>query len=216
MMRVYAVSDLHGYYPPFVPECELLILAGDYCPTRNIEQERRYMAGPFADWLRKVPAKHIVGIAGNHDFILQHDPEFARSLPWTYLQDEALDIDGVKLYGTPWTHQFYDWAFMDYEPALAEKFKTIPEGLDILIAHGPPYGKLDRNGSGAHCGSYALWGRVQQAKPDSMVFGHIHEGHGIVEDGPTRFYNVAYVNGRYEPKYNCIHIPLKAEKGNDA
>jgi Icc-related predicted phosphoesterase len=212
MMRIYAVSDLHGYFPPYVPECELLLLGGDYCPTRNLEQEKRFMSGKFSEWLREVPAKQVVGIAGNHDFILQDEPEFARSLPWTYLQDEEINIDGVRIYGTPWTPPFFDWAFMCNESMLQERFSNIPEGLDILLSHGPAWKHLDQNSGKENCGSYSLLQRIKQVKPDSHVFGHIHEGHGVMDDGPTRFYNVAYLNGKYEPKYNCVNIPLKAEK----
>lgn len=214
-MRVFAISDLHGYFPPWIPECELLLLGGDYCPTRDLEQERRFMLGPFTDFLKRVPAKHIVGIAGNHDFILQEDQELARSLPWKYLQDEAIDIEGVKIYGTPWTPQFYNWAFMCNERELADKFNYVPEGLDILLSHGPAYQRLDRNAQGEHCGSMAMLQRVREAKPDSFVCGHIHEGHGIAEyENETRYYNVAYLNGKMEPKYNCINIPLRADDGD--
>ena len=32
-------------------------------------------------------------------------------LRWTYLQDAAATIEGLKVYGTPWQPWFYDWAF---------------------------------------------------------------------------------------------------------
>lgn len=215
MMRVYAVSDLHGYFPPFVPECDTLLLAGDYCPTRNLDMERRFMLGKFKDWLEKLlmekTVKRIIGIAGNHDFILQEDRGLADGLPWIYLQDSEIDIEGIRFYGTPYTRTFYNWAFMESEDKLRQRFQQIPKGLDILLTHGPAYGILDANAQGEHCGSPSLLYRIKDAKPDSVVCGHIHEGHGIMQEGKTRYYNVAYINGKYEPKYNCINIPIRME-----
>lgn len=208
MMKVLAISDLHGYLP-HITDCDLLLLAGDYEPTRNIEQAKRFFQGPFTDWLKKVPARHIVGVAGNHDFALK-DKEFAKSLPWIYLQDELLTLEGVRIYGTPWTPQFYDWAFMGSEKELEQKFAAIPEKLDILLSHGPAHRMLDRNAQGVCCGSISLRDRVAAVKPDSVVCGHIHEGRGIREEAPTRYYNVTYVNVNYEPKFNPMSIELRA------
>lgn len=208
MMRVYAISDLHGYLPE-VPECELLLLGGDYCPTRNVDQQRRYFAGPFNDWLKKQKARYIVGVGGNHDFALQHDNELAKSLHWKYLQDEVVDIEGVRIYGTPWTPTFYNWAFMLPEEQLAEKFAKIPEKLDILLSHGPAYRRLDKTESGIHAGSKMLFERIVNVQPNSVVCGHIHEARGIVDGGTTRYYNVSYVDLNYEPKHGFTFIPLK-------
>ncbi len=212
-MKIYAVSDLHGHFPPFVPQCDLLLLGGDYCPTRNIDQERRFMLGPFNDWLRELRetkrVRHIVGIAGNHDFILQEDRALAEGLLWHYLQDSEIEIEGVRIYGTPWTKEFFNWAFMlpDYE--LREKFSTIPSGLDILLSHGPAFMRLDENIQHIHCGSAALYDKIMLTKPDSVVCGHIHEAHGIMDADGLRYYNVSYLDAQYAPKYNCINIPLK-------
>jgi Icc-related predicted phosphoesterase len=210
MMYVLAISDLHGFLPE-IPECDLLLLGGDYCKTRNIEQERRFMKGEFTDWLKGIKARYIVGIAGNHDFILQHDQELAKSLPWIYLQDEVLNLEGVGIYGTPWTPMFWDWAFMKREPELKQVFNGIPYNLDILLSHGPGYRHLDRTNEGVHAGSFELWNKVKAVKPDSHVFGHIHEARGVMEEAPTRFYNVSHVNLQYAPKHGPVHIPLRIE-----
>lgn len=210
MMRVYAISDLHGYLP-HIPECELLIMAGDYARTRNIEQQRRFYEGEFTDYLNQIPAKYIVAIAGNHDLALEKDRQLADALPWIYLQDSAIELEGVKIYGTPYVPKFYDWAFMEEEGALVTRFEKIPFGLDILITHGPAYRFLDKNNMGTHCGSFSLLSRIKEVMPDSVVHGHIHEGRGIASLGATRLYNVAYVDSDNTPKYNAVNIPLKAE-----
>ncbi len=206
-MNILAISDLHGYFPE-VPECDLLLIGGDYAPTRNIEQQHRFFTGPFSEWLRSVKARFIVGIGGNHDFALQ-DSEFARSLPWTYLCDSEVNLEGVRVYGTPYTPMFYNWAFMESEEELEKRFSKIPTGLDIVLSHGPVYRKLDKTISGVRCGSRCLDQKIRDVKPDSFVCGHIHEAHGIVDTEHTRFYNVAHVNEMYEPKHTFVNIPLK-------
>jgi Icc-related predicted phosphoesterase len=209
MMNVLAISDLHGYLPE-IPECDLLLLGGDYCPTRNLDQERRFILGDFKDWLKAQKARYIVGIAGNHDFIFQEDPNISKELPWIYLQDSGVELEGIKIYGTPWTPKFFSWAFMGHEHKLRDKFKTIPKGLDILLSHGPAYRHLDKTQDGTHAGAFALWEKVNEVKPDSHVFGHIHEARGILDSENTRFYNVTHVTLHYEPKHGPVNIPLRA------
>lgn len=209
MMLVYAISDLHGYLP-VIPDCDLLLLGGDH--ARNGHSKEWY-TGTFSKWLKQVPARFIVGISGNHDFALQ-DKEFAKSLPWIYLQDELVDLEGIKIYGTPWSIEFGQWAFMADEIQLKEKYKNIPTGLDILLTHGPAYRHLDEAGGGTykvHVGSFELWDKVKEVKPDSVISGHIHEARGIMEDEGIRFYNCTQMNLKYEPQYNIMKIDLRSE-----
>ncbi len=101
-MKIVAISDLHGYLPE-IPPCDLLLIAGDLCPTydHHPDWQSRWLANHFGAWLERVPAKHIVGIAGNHDFVFEQTPHLVpRDLRWTYLQDSGTEIAGLKLYGT--------------------------------------------------------------------------------------------------------------------
>ena len=209
MMRVLAISDLHGYLPD-IPECDLFLLGGDYCPGRNLEQQRKFIHEKFTPWLRKIPARHIVGIAGNHDFIFQQSPEIAEELPWIYLEDSEAEVETVRIYGSPWTPLFYDWAFMADEENLRMKFERIPEGLDVLLTHGPAYRHLDKTEEGVRAGSFALLERINLVKPDSHVFGHIHEASGVEDGEFTRFHNVSHVDAKYRQKRNSTTIHLKA------
>lgn len=210
MMTVYAISDLHGH-EPYITDCDLELFGGDYSPYRDEEKSKKYLDTVFRKYLEKSNARYKVGIAGNHDFAFQKDPEFARSLPWIYLENELVEIEGVKIYGTPYTPQFYNWAFMDHESGLKERYKDIPTGLDILLSHGPAYRRLDMNGTGVHCGSYSLLEKIREVKPNSVVSGHIHEGRGVMEEDGVRFYNVAYCDQFNSPKFNAVNIPLKWE-----
>lgn len=103
----------------------------------------------------------------------------------TYLCDSSYSIENsdgsiVNFFGSPWQPSFCDWAFnADIGPELAEKWKAIPNDVDVLITHGPPRGILDRNSDGFVCGCPDLRNEVlDRVKPRLHVFGHIHESYG--------------------------------------
>ena len=206
-LRITAVSDLHGHLPRIDP-CDLLLLGGDLCPVtdHSIPTQARFLAGPFADWLSDVPALKIVGIAGNHDFIFQQEPDrVPAGLRWTYLQDSSVEIAGLHIYGTPWQPWFGDWAFNAREPELIRHWAKIPDATDVLIVHGPPRGYGDLTITGNSTGSPALLDAIDRVRPKLALFGHIHEGRGLWTRGPTTLANVSYLNARYK----AVHTPLK-------
>ncbi len=199
-MKISAISDNHGYLPRIEP-CDLLLIAGDICPARDhsVFAQSQFLAGPFADWLNEIPARRIVGIAGNHDFIFEKSPDLIpKSLRWNYLQDASVEIEGLKIYGTPWQPWFYDWAFNLSEEELAKKWEMIPADTDILVVHGPPYGFGDVNTSGAHCGSPSLRDAIFRIKPKLCVF---HEGRGRWSDQGVELANVTVVDVKYRHVY---------------
>ena len=201
-MRVAAISDLHGFLPD-VPSCDVLLIAGDVCPVEDhaLDYQRRWLEGPFDGWLRGLDAGAIVGIAGNHDFIAESDPDLMRSLPWTYLCDETVDAGGLRIHGSPWTPTFMDWAFMQDEADLAAVWALVPPDVDVLVTHGPPFGHGDLAVHGLRVGSHTLAARLPELERLRLhVFGHIHEGWGSRDtDGDTTIANVSYVDFDYRP-----------------
>ena len=126
-MKIVAASDLHGMLPA-VPPCDLLLLGGDLCPLKDHSSRRQadWLDTTFRFWLASVPARKIVGVAGNHDFVFQNDPDWVpRDLPWTYLQDSGCEWEGLRFWGTPWQPWFFDWAFNLYEPDLKPKWQSL-------------------------------------------------------------------------------------------
>lgn len=208
-MRVCCISDIHGNLIKDIPECDLLLIAGDLCPVYNhqIDYQEGWLRYDFKYWLQKLPAKQIIFIAGNHDYVLQKRQWemykiFKENFPAhiTYLFDESVEYEGLKIYGTPWQPYFYDWAFNLYEPELQEKFKNIPEGTNLLLCHGPPYGILDGawDGRGKHAGSISLKERIMQVNPSHVIFGHIHESYGEVKQHGIHFINCSVLDREYE------------------
>ena len=59
-----------------------------------------------------------------------------------YLKDKETEVYGLRIYGSPWQPLFMNWAYnMPRGEKILSKWNLIPEGVDILITHGPPLGK---------------------------------------------------------------------------
>jgi predicted phosphohydrolase len=128
-----------------------------------------------ADWIARLPHRHKVIVAGNHDWAFVHEPARARMLFATahYLKDAEVMIDGVRFYGSPWQPAFHDWAFnLPRGAALAAVWAKIPRGVDVLITHGPPNGIGDRTTMVARAGCVDLRRRVAELAPALHLFGH--------------------------------------------
>jgi Icc-related predicted phosphoesterase len=210
--KITAISDTHTKHDkltPFLPGGDLLICGGDITSRGYLTEIEN-----FAKWFDKIDNYDTkIFIAGNHDFGFQDDLTTVKGMltgykTIEYLQDELLMlgegemeyIDMLKVWGTPWQPEFHNWAFnLPRGEALKEKWDMIPMNTDILITHGPPFGKLDYvNYNGINVGCEELMKKVEEVKPKIHIFGHIHEGYGYVFDGHTHYINAAVLNGRYE------------------
>ena len=147
----------------------------------------------FNAWLGTLPHKHKIFVPGNHDLMFEDNEPYARSMMTnaTVLIDEMIEIDGVKFYGTPWTPEFFDWAFMRPDLNLTKMWDKIPDKVDVLITHGPPYGILDQNFRYQPCGSQTLYQALSRIEPRFHIFGHIHESQGVFQMNGTTFANVS-------------------------
>ena len=103
--------------------------------------------------------------------------------------------DGLKIFGSPHTPQFGQWAFMKARHKLDRVWSmAIDDDVDIIITHGPPKGILDlsedRNGCLEYCGDKSLLNRVEEVKPKLVLFGHIHNAKNIVNTGIRKIYGL--------------------------
>ena len=234
-LRFVCISDTHNETDRMIlPQGDVLLHAGDFTRVGS-EAEVRH----FIDFLDRVRPdfKEIVVIAGNHD--LTFDSGNFHSLPvvqmfykgktidlhavkeslkskCTYLEDDCTEIAGIKIYGTPWQPEFGGWGFNVNRGAdCLEHWKDIPNGIDILMSHGPPLGHGDKCQSGARAGCSELLATVQKrVKPKYHVFGHIHEGYGISSDGVTTYINASSVNISYRQVNEPIIFDLPMKLGN--
>jgi Icc-related predicted phosphoesterase len=200
-MRLVAFSDTHGEHKKLkVPEGDVLIFAGDYSGLGNLGELLRFNA-----WLATLPHQRKFLVPGNHDRPFQAKPEEADRLltAATLVIDREVTFsvggEGYRLYGSPWTPTFMNWAFMEAERELSERFHRIPRGLDILVTHGPPEGVLDR-GLGSRTLAAVLGNRLVRLH----LFGHIHETPGLYLCGSRLSANVALC----DDLNRLIHEPL--------
>lgn len=204
-MKIILISDTHSQHGSFkLPEGDMVIHAGDFSKRGREEEVRE-----FLDWYAALPHPHKVLIAGNHDFLAEREPEkFRGMLPENihYLEDEEVVIEGIRIWGSPITPWFYDWAFNRHRgPDIARHWDPIPLNTDILVTHGPPYGILDkvipRN---EWVGCRDLMEKIAEVRPKLHVFGHIHEGYGQEKVGETHFVNASLLDIRYRP----VNLPI--------
>lgn len=133
----------------------------------------------------------------------------------TYLQDELIELYGLKIYGTPWQPEFCKWAFnVPRGESCLEKWDQIPADIDLLISHTPPLGHGDLCCSGVRAGCVELLSTVQQrVKPKYHVFGHVHEGYGITSDGKIIYVNASTCDINYLPHNNPIVFDITLPAG---
>jgi predicted phosphohydrolase len=168
---------------------------------------RRQEIEGFAGWLGTLPFQYKVVIAGNHDWLFEREPATARTLleqgcPGViYLQDTGVELLGLHFWGSPWQPEFHSWAFnLPRGDELARTWARIPTDVDVLVTHGPPAGVLDRTDSGEEVGCEALAAELRsRLRPKLHVFGHIHEGYGILERDGTAYVNASICTVGYRP-----------------
>ena len=205
-MRIVCVSDTHLRPLETVPDGDLLIHAGDFTMTGTMPEVKT-----FNRWLAALPHAHKVVIAGNHDFAFEQEPALARRAltGGTYLEDELTEVEGLRIWGSPWQPRYGVWAFnLDRGEAIRAKWDLIPEHVDVLVTHGPPAGIGDRLATGEHVGCKDLLHAVERLHPKLHVFGHIHEGYGTVSRRKTTFVNASICDFAYRATNTPIVIDL--------
>ncbi|KAF9461874.1 Metallo-dependent phosphatase-like protein [Collybia nuda] len=200
--RFVCVSDTHARTFP-VPPGDVLLHSGDLTNTGKVEEFGRTM-----EWLCGLPHPVKIVIAGNHDLTLHegwYEQNYSR---WgnvmhprsavmellkgpkavkagvVYLQDEAHEFslgNGRRtwsIYGSPWSPEFFNWAFNYKRGEEATKLVSKFPKTDILLTHGPIAGIFDCTRMGDLAGCDDLRARIRDLRPRLHLAGHIHEAHG--------------------------------------
>jgi len=222
-MRLTFISDTHGKHSQVTSSLhggDVLIHAGDIS-NRGYRNEIQ----DFIKWFAGIENyKYKIFIAGNHDWGFIQEPLATSHLlelnPGTvYLEDDLFligkDTDDydemVKVWGSPWQPEFYNWAFnLPRNGAeLKAVWDQIPIDTDILVTHGPAFGHLDIStyNMGVNLGCELLRERIDSIKPKIHICGHIHSGYGYKFDGHTHYFNASVLNERY----NFTQKPLTVD-----
>jgi predicted phosphodiesterase len=197
-VRVICLSDIHAEWDRIeVPEGDILVVAGDLCD----DDPKDVLAARH--WFATMQHATKLYVCGNHD-------DAAIAWPGIYpmldvLVDRQIEANGLRIYGAPW----------DSEGRFGWEFK-IPDSLDILITHEPPYRILDwsdRGGSrdGNRLGNRDLLTVIKRVMPRIHIFGHCHQPYGNQQIGDTIFANVAICDRQYQAAHPVTVIDITDE-----
>lgn len=201
---IVCISDTHELHREVdVPLGDILIHAGDF----TMFSKSIAAIVDFNEWLGELPRCHKIVVPGNHEFFLETDPAKRRLLSnATVLINESVTVMGLEIWGSPVT-PLYGRAFgRSSVKDRAALYASIPEDVDVLVTHGPPYGV--RDGS-THQGDPELLDVVRRLKPMLHIFGHIHGTSGVVNTDDTLFVNAALLGsgGGIESHPIALRLP---------
>ena len=199
-MKIWHISDTHGFHKQLtIPEgIDLVIHTGD-CSNYRDPYQNEPEVRQFIEWYEQVPIPNKIFIPGNHDTSIERNlikgSDFI-SAGIHLLNHDWMDVGGIKIFGSPYTPTYGQWAFMKSRETINRVWEQIPEGMDIVAVHGPCKGILDlsrdRQNVLEFCGDGALRKHVlNRVKPKYFLSGHIHNFEDIINTG-----------FRYLPDYN--------------
>lgn len=217
-LKIVAISDVHGKWNKIqIPKCDILISAGDYS-----FRGERHMVKDFHRWLNKQPAKHIISVQGNHELLVEkyflECKEIAKEEcnRVHFIEEDLIEIEEIKIYCSAWTPYFNNWAYnagrtiseaaLYQKPFIGDIWNRIPDDIDILVTHGPPYEILDLapvnriNPIPRNVGCERLKERIKSLKKlTHHIFGHIHNDYGIKQIDGITYINASICNEAYQP-----------------
>jgi len=229
--RLVCISDTH-LAEPDLPEGDILIHAGDLTFKGRPEE-----LGRQCNWLKKHVARYkaVLLAPGNHDWGFEKNYSLYKhqykDAGITVLNDDGVEVEGIKFWGSPITPFFCDWAFNRHPEDIGRHWSLIPDDVQALITHGPPYGILDgvpshektvigydkhyrpmyakKLADVRHVGCPTLLERIKELKQLKLhVFGHVHEGYGQEEHFGVKFVNASIMDEDYRPVNKPIVVDL--------
>lgn len=205
-MRIGFLSDTHNHHAntwnPSNDKCDVICHSGDFSFYGRDTEIRQFIADAKKA-MKDAEASYFIVVPGNHEKGVQANEQIFRDLcaqnDIIVLINEAIEIEGVKFFGTPWQPEFCNWAYNANDIELDDYYKEIPDDTQVLITHCPPYMMLDYSPMCGNVGSNRLWIRVQQLFGTLKYhsFGHIHYSHGMKEFMGTKFINAAILTDHY-------------------
>jgi len=202
-MVIWHISDTHGMHNYLtVPKgIDMIIHSGDASNYMDPIINHNEM-WDFKEWWNNLEVKYKIYVAGNHDTSIEKGIFSKNNLENNdnsfYLENDEVEIEGLKFYGSPYQPLFGNWSFQRADNKLFKMWENIPEDTDILITHGPPKGILDLaekpNHTLEYCGDKHLFNRVIKIKPKYHLFGHIHNNGNQINVGKRVYNDITFVN----------------------
>ena len=224
VMKIIALSDLHGNLIKVNDTCDVVVIAGDWSPLycqHDYLSVLNWWDKRFIPWMKNLHTRHIVVIPGNHDLacvykcfindlykiILRHNMKEKIH----YLCYDSVIIDDKKFYGNPNSESPKGWAFS--KPFNQSYF--FDEDTDILVTHQPPMigdvGYVSRYHR--EFGSFNLRDAIAKSHILLNICGHIHTGSHENHYIPLDCGNLAQVNNVaiLDEDYQIAYTPAVIE-----
>ena len=165
-----------------------------------------YEVDKFLKWYSCLPYRYKILVPGNHDKVFDFQRGIAQEIlqkypDIIYLESSEIIIEGIKIYGEPRQPTFgFNWAFnVERGERIKRYWDAVPDDVDILITHGPPYDIMDLTYHGRFVGCVDLANRIKELKNLKLCcFGHIHESAGYLFKDNVHFVNASVLNLNYQ------------------
>ena len=205
--HIVTISDTHTLHGDIiVPDGDIIIHAGDFS-SRGL----KYEIDDFLNWYGSLDHPWKILIAGNHDKgtdpdqkgdIYKNGPSYFKTMcamnDICLLEDDYIEVytnsgELIKIWGSPVSPTFgRGWAWnRDRGQAIKKHWDKIPEDVDIVVTHGPPFAYGDRvdypniapDGSRIYnVGCTDLLDKINKTQCKMTISGHIHEDRGVKID----------------------------------
>ena len=188
-MKILCLSDhecpaLWDYYTPGkLKGYDLIISCGDL--------KASYLS--FIVTMARCPVLYVHG---------NHDTGYSRKPPegCDCIEDQLFIYNGLRILGLGGCRRYRPGDHQYTEKEMRKRIKKLRfklwwhKGVDIVIAHAPPFGVGDDDDI-AHCGFEAFVELINKYQPKYLLHGHIHMNYGkdiqrIKQLGNTQVINV--------------------------
>ncbi len=183
------LSDTAGLNDRFDLSGDALIHCGNFYASGETDPGLQRLKA----WFARQDFKRKFIVPGHNDYpLLEAASQGAEAIEgFEILNGKLAEIGGFKIYGASFFSRLENERFglRSAEETLAAA-EAIPDDIDLLATHMPPFGILDDSIPGTNKGCPILRERVRWIAPRYHVFGH-DEGYGYDRDNGTKFNNVS-------------------------
>lgn len=226
IMKIIALSDMHGNLNQIQDSCDVVVIAGDWSPLYCQQDYNRmldYIDRRFIPWMMNLKTDHVIFIPGNHDLVCSYSyfvKDYSAILKRHrgasdkihYLCHSSIILYGKKFYGNPNSEAPKRWAFSkEYNQSY-----NFDADTDILITHQPPrFGDVGYVALyNKELGSNDLKYKILDSNIQLNICGHIHTGehgcHAILLNNNMKacVYNVSILDEDYRVAFEPTVIEL--------
>jgi Icc-related predicted phosphoesterase len=207
-LRICLISDTHETHLKLtkkIPPCDILIHTGDIFMTGKYRSRSTSIRKlqEFNEWTKTLPAKRVILIGGNHDFILERLSKNQMELLLDniiYLQNSTVSFHNFHFIGCPFSsgisgnNTFQSQSFKDQSDRFIQKCSREFHENIVLLTHD-------------YIKSYK-----EQLNPVLYVVGHNHFAGGISMVDDTIKVNATSVNVNYELSNEPIVLDLPRKR----